>query len=128
MRHSTGRLLLTIVLPIIAVGCADVPTAPTPQAIASLDAPASKATAVVVASRPRMMVQPTLTLTVTPDGDRDRVRASIGGIVGVSFYPGAGEKMPPNPLNGTTAGSPSPFAATAPCHGGMGAHGCGPSR
>ena len=25
---------------------------------------------------------------------------SIGGIVGVSFYPGAGEKMPPNPLNG----------------------------
>ena len=47
-----------------------------------------------------MMVQPTLTLTVTSDGDRDRVRASIGGIVGVSFYPGAGEKMPPNPLNG----------------------------
>ena len=47
-----------------------------------------------------MAEQPTLTLTVTPDGDRDRVRASIGGIVGVSFYPGVGEKMPPNPLNG----------------------------
>ena len=28
------------------------------------------------------------------------MRASIGGITGVSFYPGVGEKMPPNPLNG----------------------------
>ena len=37
---------------------------------------------------------------MTPDGERDRVRASVGGIVGVSFYPGPGEKMPPNPLNG----------------------------
>ena len=34
----------------------------------------------------------TLTLTVTPDGERDRVRASVGGIVGVSFYPGAGKR------------------------------------
>ena len=103
MKHSTGRLL-AIVLPIIAIACADAPTAPTAptsiQAVVSLDAPAPKAPAVVGAPRSHMMIQPTLTLTVTPDGDRDRVRASIGGIVGVSFYPGPGEKMPPNPLHG----------------------------
>ena len=107
MRHSTGRLLLTIVLPIIAVGCSDAPTAPTqleaaptPQHIVSLDAPAPKSPDVDWAARSVMMDNPTLTLTVSPDGDRDRVRASIGGIVGVSFYPGVGEKMPSNPLNG----------------------------
>ena len=100
MRHSNGNLALSSFLICFAVGCADAPTAPTAQATVSLDVPALKAPSAGGQLRSAMAVQPTLTLTVTPDGDRDRVRASIGGIVGVSFYPGAGEKMPPNPLNG----------------------------
>ena len=73
-----------IVLLAVAVGCADVPTAPTPPAAVSLDAPATLAPPIAGTSQ-SSAAHPTLTLTVTPDGDRDRVRASIGGIVGVSF-------------------------------------------
>ena len=91
--------VLAIVLFAVASGCADAPTAPTPAAAVSLDAPATQAPPVAGTSQSGA-AHPTLTLTVTPDGDRDRVRASIGGITGVSFYPGTGEKMPPNPLNG----------------------------
>ena len=91
-----GIALTTLFL---AIGCTDSPAAPTPGAVA-LDVPVGSPMMVADAGGVRMMVQPTLTLTVTPDGERDRVRASVGGIVGVSFYPGAGEKMPPNPLNG----------------------------
>ena len=83
----------------LAIGCTDTPAAPTPGAVA-LDVPVGSPMVVGESGGFRMMAQPTLTLTVTPDGERDRVRASVGGIVGVSFYPGPGEKMPPNPLNG----------------------------
>ena len=83
----------------LAIGCADTPAAPTPGAVV-VDVPVGSPMVVGESGGVRMMVQPTLTLTVTPDGERDRVRASVGGIVGVSFYPGPQEKMPPNPLNG----------------------------
>ena len=105
--------LVAVALLLFASGCTDAPTAPTPATVGSLvaGAPAGNGeTAESAASGELLRVQipppatnlspPTLTLTVTPDGDRDRVRASIGGIVGVSFYPGPQEKMPPNPLNG----------------------------
>ena len=93
------RKAISIVLLIIAAASADSSTAPTPQAsVSSSTCLLQPVPGQLRSSHGR--VQPTLTLTVTPDGDRDRVRASIGGIVGVSFYPGPGEKMPPNPLNG----------------------------
>ena len=76
----------------LAIGCADTPAAPTPGAVA-LDVPVGSTKVVYAGAGVRMMVQPTLTLTVTPDGERDRVRASVDGIVGVSFYPGAGQMM-----------------------------------
>ena len=92
------------VLLIFAVGCADPPAAPTTaDALGSRGATERAAgfNPADAGSTPAESANhPTLTLTVTPDGDRDRVRASIGGITGVSFYPGPGEKMPPNPLNG----------------------------
>ena len=104
---------LAIFLIVFAAGCTGAPTAPTPDIVGSLvaGAPAGNGeTAESAASGELLRVRipppatnlshPVLTLTVTPDGARDRVRASIGGIVGVSFYPGSGEKMPPNPLNG----------------------------
>ena len=99
MTHSKAHRVLASFVLVFAAGCADAPTAPS-RAITALDVPASQAPAVVGTPRFSMAAEPVLTLTVTPDGDRDRVRASIGGIVGVSFYPGVGEKMPPNPLNG----------------------------
>ena len=97
-------LVAFVSLVIVATGCADSPAAPTPGAVA-LEVPVGSPmmladTVAADSGGVRMMVQPTLTLTVNPDGERDRVRASVGGIVGVSFYPGPGEKMPPNPLNG----------------------------
>ena len=88
---------------VAATGCADSPAAPT---LSDRSAPDSY----LIAERAAQPAgglgvfnvgpPPTLTLTVAPDGERDRVRASLGGIVGVSFYPGPNEKMPPNPLNG----------------------------
>ena len=100
LRAAIGLCLL-----LFAAGCTDAPTAPTPATVGSLvaGAPAGNGeTAESAASGELLRVRipppatnlapPTLTLTVTPDGARDRVRASIGGIVGVSFYPGAGKR------------------------------------
>ena len=97
-------------LVIVATGCTESPAAPTPGAVAVEPSRSRGATESApssylgdVGSIPTgisNIAPETLTLTVTPDGERDRVRASVGGIVGVSFYPGQGEKMPPNPLNG----------------------------
>ena len=94
----------------LGIGCTDSPAAPTPAAVAVEPSRSRGATESApssylgdVGSIPTgisNIAPETLTLTVTPDGERDRVRASIGGIVGVSFYPGPQEKMPPNPLNG----------------------------
>ena len=107
IKAAVALAALFLAVLFLGIGCTDSPAAPTPTAVA-FDAPASVALDVPVGSPMmvadgggvHMMVQPTLTLTVTPDGERDRVRASVGGIVGVSFYPGPNEKMPPNPLNG----------------------------
>ena len=67
----------------------------------------------VPVGRSPTIAPPTLTLTVKSG------RVSVTGvlapacwprIVGVSFYPDAwNEKMPPNPLNGSTAGRASPW-------------------
>ena len=81
----------------LAIGCADTPAAPTPGAVA-VDVPVGSPMMVADGAGVRMMVQPTLTLTVTPDGERDRVRASVGGIVGVSFYPGPPRKDATEPI------------------------------
>ena len=114
-RHGgRARSAFFLAVLFLGIGCTNSPAAPTPTAVAFGCPHVSRCANGKRRRVPRLADDrspmptgvshdrcgPTLTLTVTPDGERDRVRASLGGIVGVSFYPGPSEKMPPNPLNG----------------------------
>ena len=131
------RLLFFATL-FLAIGCADSPAAPTPTAVAVEPSRSRGATESAPSSYLgdtgsipvgiSNIAPETLTLTVNPDGVRDRVRASIGGIVGVTFYPGPQREDAAEPTERPRRADPLPSGATGPYRGLVGARGSAPSR